>query len=167
PCSSSSSSTARRIHRCEPPLLARRSPSCAAPACSPRPRRSLSCEATASCAGWRAGSASCAIGPSATCPPAAASCCCSRDGSATPDRAPARSCSRTTSARRHRCGRLSCACWRRLERAATVRRSMTLLAERFAEIRPLLEMEVQLARAALDARGRLYEADESALRYAL
>ena len=44
---------------------------------------------------------------------------------------------------------------------------MTLLAERFAEIRPLLEMEVQLARAALDARGRLYEADESALRYAL
>ena len=44
---------------------------------------------------------------------------------------------------------------------------MTLLAERFAEIRPLLEMEVQLARAALEARGRLHEEDEAALRFAL
>jgi hypothetical protein len=44
---------------------------------------------------------------------------------------------------------------------------VTLLAERFAEIRPLLEMEVQLARAALDARGRLDAQDEAALRFAL
>ena len=44
---------------------------------------------------------------------------------------------------------------------------MTLLAERFAEVRPLLDMEVQLARAALAARGRLHEQDEAALRYAL
>ena len=44
---------------------------------------------------------------------------------------------------------------------------MTLLAERFAEIRPLLEMEVQLARAALEARGRLHAEDEATLRYAL
>ncbi|MFL5310060.1 MAG: patatin-like phospholipase family protein [Myxococcales bacterium] len=44
---------------------------------------------------------------------------------------------------------------------------MTLLAERFAEVRPLLEMEVQLARAALQARGRLHPDDEGALRYAL
>jgi predicted acylesterase/phospholipase RssA len=44
---------------------------------------------------------------------------------------------------------------------------MTLLAERFAEVRPLLEMEVQLARAALEARGRLHPDDEGALRYAL
>src|SRR5438094_741978 len=45
--------------------------------------------------------------------------------------------------------------------------TMTLLAERFAEVRPLLEMEVQLARAALEARGRLHPDDEGALRYAL
>jgi predicted acylesterase/phospholipase RssA len=44
---------------------------------------------------------------------------------------------------------------------------MTLLAERFTEIRPLLEMEVQLARAALAARGRLHADDEASLRYAL
>jgi predicted acylesterase/phospholipase RssA len=44
---------------------------------------------------------------------------------------------------------------------------VTLLAERFAEIRPLLEMEVQLARAALEARGRLHEHDEATLRFAL
>jgi predicted acylesterase/phospholipase RssA len=44
---------------------------------------------------------------------------------------------------------------------------VTLLAERFAEIRPLLEMEVQLARCALDSRGRLHDEDEAALRYAL
>ena len=44
---------------------------------------------------------------------------------------------------------------------------MTLLAERFAEVRPLLEMEVQLARAALEARGRLHAEDEATLRYAL
>jgi predicted acylesterase/phospholipase RssA len=44
---------------------------------------------------------------------------------------------------------------------------MTLLAERFAEVRPLLEMEAQLARAALASRGRLHPDDEAALRYAL
>lgn len=44
---------------------------------------------------------------------------------------------------------------------------MTLLQERFDEIAPLAQMEVSLARAALAARGRLHEEDESALRYAL
>lgn len=44
---------------------------------------------------------------------------------------------------------------------------MTLFKERFAEVGPLVEMEVQLARAALQARGRLHEEDETALRYAL
>ncbi|TMA23400.1 MAG: patatin-like phospholipase family protein, partial [Deltaproteobacteria bacterium] len=44
---------------------------------------------------------------------------------------------------------------------------MTFVAERFAEIRPLVEMEAQLARAAIAARGRFYEGDEAAIRYAL
>ncbi|MFL5413600.1 MAG: patatin-like phospholipase family protein [Myxococcales bacterium] len=44
---------------------------------------------------------------------------------------------------------------------------MTFVAERFAEVRPLVEMEVQLARAAIAARGRFYEGDEAAIRYAL
>src|SRR5437879_11278749 len=44
---------------------------------------------------------------------------------------------------------------------------MTLLQERFAEVGPLAEMEAQLARAAVAARGRLADEDETALRYAL
>jgi predicted acylesterase/phospholipase RssA len=44
---------------------------------------------------------------------------------------------------------------------------MTLLQERFAEVGPLTQMEAQLARAAVAARGRLHEDDETALRYAL
>lgn len=44
---------------------------------------------------------------------------------------------------------------------------MNLLEERFAEVQPIAQMEVQLARAALAARGRLHGADEAALRYAL
>ena len=44
---------------------------------------------------------------------------------------------------------------------------MTFVAERFAEVKPLVEMEVQLARAAIAARGRFYEGDEAAIRYAL
>ncbi len=44
---------------------------------------------------------------------------------------------------------------------------MTLLRERFAEVGPLAEMEGQLARAAIVARGRLSQEDEGALRYAL
>src|SRR5437763_5489285 len=44
---------------------------------------------------------------------------------------------------------------------------MPLLNERFAELAPLLAMEVSLARASLHARGKLREADEGALRYAL
>jgi predicted acylesterase/phospholipase RssA len=39
--------------------------------------------------------------------------------------------------------------------------------ERFRELGPLHQMEVQLARAALEARGRLDPADETQLRYAL
>ena len=44
---------------------------------------------------------------------------------------------------------------------------MTLFQERFAEVGPLVSMETQLARAAVAARGRLDERDETALRYAL
>ncbi len=44
---------------------------------------------------------------------------------------------------------------------------MPLLKERFAELGPLADMEVQLARAAQHARGRLHPDDEGALRYAL
>ncbi|HET9753323.1 MAG TPA: patatin-like phospholipase family protein [Myxococcales bacterium] len=44
---------------------------------------------------------------------------------------------------------------------------MTLLQERFAEVGPITAMETQLARAAVAARGRLDERDETALRYAL
>src|SRR5207248_3877845 len=50
---------------------------------------------------------------------------------------------------------------------ARPRSGMTFVAERFAEIRPLVEMEAQLARAAIAARGRFYEGDEAAIRYAL
>jgi predicted acylesterase/phospholipase RssA len=44
---------------------------------------------------------------------------------------------------------------------------VSLLQERFAEVGPLTSMEAQLARAAVQARGRLDARDESALRYAL
>ena len=44
---------------------------------------------------------------------------------------------------------------------------MTLLQDRFAELAPLHQLEVSLARAALAARGRLEGRDEGALRYAL
>jgi len=44
---------------------------------------------------------------------------------------------------------------------------MTLLQERFAEVGPITAMEAQLARAAVAARGRLDERDETAIRYAL
>ena len=44
---------------------------------------------------------------------------------------------------------------------------MTLLQERFAEVGPINAMETQLARAAVAARGRLDDRDETALRYAL
>ncbi|HXN56712.1 MAG TPA: patatin-like phospholipase family protein, partial [Myxococcales bacterium] len=44
---------------------------------------------------------------------------------------------------------------------------MSLLKERFEEVAPLAQMEVQLARAALAARGRLDDSDEATLRYAL
>src|SRR2546426_10137500 len=44
---------------------------------------------------------------------------------------------------------------------------MTLLQERFAEVGPITAMESQLARAAVAARGRLDERDETAIRYAL
>ena len=44
---------------------------------------------------------------------------------------------------------------------------MSLLQERFAEVGPLTAMETELARAAVAARGRLDERDETALRYAL
>src|SRR5207237_3601730 len=47
------------------------------------------------------------------------------------------------------------------------RSGMTFVAERLGEIRPLVEMEAQLARAAIAARGRFYEGDEAAIRYAL
>jgi hypothetical protein len=44
---------------------------------------------------------------------------------------------------------------------------VTLLQERFAEVGPITAMETQLARAAVAARGRLDERDETALRFAL
>jgi predicted acylesterase/phospholipase RssA len=44
---------------------------------------------------------------------------------------------------------------------------VSLLKERFEEVAPLAQMEVQLARAALAARGRLDDSDEATLRYAL
>ena len=44
---------------------------------------------------------------------------------------------------------------------------MTLLQERFAEVGPITAMEAQLARAAVAARGRLDDRDETAIRYAL
>jgi predicted acylesterase/phospholipase RssA len=44
---------------------------------------------------------------------------------------------------------------------------VTLLQERFAEVGPVTAMESQLARAAVAARGRLDERDETAIRYAL
>src|SRR5438105_14643783 len=44
---------------------------------------------------------------------------------------------------------------------------MTLLQERFAEVGPVTAMEAQLARAAVAARGRLDERDETAIRYAV
>jgi predicted acylesterase/phospholipase RssA len=44
---------------------------------------------------------------------------------------------------------------------------MTLLVERFAEVGPLNQMEAELARAAVAARGRLDERDETSIRYAL
>src|SRR6185295_15999876 len=44
---------------------------------------------------------------------------------------------------------------------------MSLLQERFAEVGPVTAMEAQLARAAVAARGRLDERDETAIRYAL
>src|SRR5256712_13671122 len=44
---------------------------------------------------------------------------------------------------------------------------MTLLQERFAEVGHLTAMETQLARAAVAARGRLDDRDETSIRYAL
>src|SRR5438105_14146171 len=44
---------------------------------------------------------------------------------------------------------------------------MTLLQERFAEVGPITAMETQLARAAVAARGRLDDRDETSIRYAL
>jgi predicted acylesterase/phospholipase RssA len=44
---------------------------------------------------------------------------------------------------------------------------MTLLQERFAEVGPITAMETQLARAAVAARGRIDERDETSIRYAL
>lgn len=44
---------------------------------------------------------------------------------------------------------------------------MSILQDRFAEVGPITAMETQLARAALAARGRLDDRDESSLRYAL
>src|SRR5207253_60119 len=61
----------------------------------------------------------------------------------------------------------SCACLGAHERAGRSRRAMTLLQERFAEVGPITAMETQLARAAVAARGRLDERDETSIRYAL
>jgi predicted acylesterase/phospholipase RssA len=44
---------------------------------------------------------------------------------------------------------------------------LTLFQERFHELHPLQQMEVQLARAALEARGRLDAREEGTLRFAL